>query len=246
MKGDLRGQREANVKKPVAFSSGIGMIQPEGHGTLAKLSSINVARLCVLALTLVGCIYFYHTFGVVDATELREMIANSPHGGAAFVGLHMIATLVFVPRFVLVVAATLVFGPISGFIYATGGAMAAAALCFLIVRIFRPNVDRIAIPARLKPLFDRVEQGGWQVPTLALLVPGIPFTTKNFLLALLPVSFRNFSIATLLAHAPSTLILVYFAHIGMDMSEGANIAIASISVLALLAGGLAYGVRKIN
>jgi uncharacterized membrane protein YdjX (TVP38/TMEM64 family) len=72
---------------------------------------------------------------------IRDAIAANPLAPAIFIGLQVAASLLFVPRTVLGIAAGLVFGFFWGTVWALCGALAGAAGRFCPGALVRRNRD---------------------------------------------------------------------------------------------------------
>ena len=93
-------------------------------------------RLIVAGAIAAGAVYFLAIFpGRFDAAALSQALDD--YGAAAwlaFIGLHAVTTLVFVPRTAMAIAAGVLFGAWWGLAIGLAGALAGASLGFAVDR----------------------------------------------------------------------------------------------------------------
>ena len=94
---------------------------------------VRVIALLILAAG-IALEVVYHK--AIHPAAIRDAIAADPLAPAIFIALQVAASLLFVPRTVLGIAAGLIFGLVWGSIWATVGAVAGAAAGFALVRWF--------------------------------------------------------------------------------------------------------------
>ena len=72
----------------------------------------------------------------IDPLAIRDAVAANPFAPVIFIGLQIAASLLFVPRTALGIAAGLIFGFFWGTVWALCGALAGAAAGFALVHWF--------------------------------------------------------------------------------------------------------------
>src|SRR5205085_2668301 len=92
-----------------------------GAGIVMRVRN-NAGRLVLLALLAIGILAAWHWRGVFDPASLTALIDKSPAAPLVFIGLHIVASLVFVPRTLLALGAGLVLGMWWGAISAAASA----------------------------------------------------------------------------------------------------------------------------
>lgn len=83
-----------------------------------------------------GIVFAFVHRNAIDPVAIRDAIAANPLAPVIFIALQIAASLLFVPRMVMGIAAGLVFGFSWGMLWALCGAMAGAAAAFALVRWF--------------------------------------------------------------------------------------------------------------
>jgi uncharacterized membrane protein YdjX (TVP38/TMEM64 family) len=174
--------------------------------------------------------------GAIDPAVIRDAIAGNRLSAAAFVLLQVLASLTFVPRTILGIAAGLIFGFAWGAFWAIFGAEAGAAAGFALWRWIGTGWGRPISP-RLAQLAQRAEQGGWRAVAIARLIPGLPHSLVNAALALTRVGWRDYLVGSLVGMLPMTLLQVDIGAAGGRMLQGQGAWIAGSLLLAIgLAG----------
>jgi uncharacterized membrane protein YdjX (TVP38/TMEM64 family) len=195
-----------------------------------KIAMRVAAFLVVLAGIVVVAIYRSE----IHPAAIRNAIADNPLSPIIFVALQVLASLLFIPRTVLGVAAGLIFGLVWGGVWAIAGAVAGAAAGFAFVRWLglagvldtQPGVGR---------LIEKAERGGWRAVAIVRLAP-LPHSVANTMLALTNVSWRNYLWGSFAGMLPMTMAQVAIgASGGLAFESHGNLVL----VCLLLALGLA-------
>lgn len=167
-------------------------------------------RIAAALLLLAGAVTAIGIFhgGGFDPIAIRDMIAGNPLAPAAFLVLQVAASLLFIPRTPLGIAAGLLFGLVWGAFWAILGAVAGAAAGFAFWRwLGAGQVDLEATP-RLGPLLERAERGGWRSVAIVRLIPGVPHGVANTALALTRLGWVEYLVGSFVGMLPMTLIQV--------------------------------------
>lgn len=164
-----------------------------------------VLRAVLLAVLAAGLGATWHWRQEFDPAALPSLIRGSPVAPLAFLALHIVASLFFVPRTLLALAAGLVFGLWWGMLWAMLGSVAGAVAGFLVARYIHAGFLARANPQRLMALLQRVEVGGWRVVALVRLVPIIPHSLSNYALGLTRLGLASYVIGSLLGQLPLTV-----------------------------------------
>jgi uncharacterized membrane protein YdjX (TVP38/TMEM64 family) len=174
--------------------------------------------------------------GAIDPAAIRDAVAGNPMAPLVFVALQVAASLLFVPRTVLGIAAGLLFGFAWGAFWANLGAVAGAAAGFAFVRwIGGGEVDLDRAPG-LGSLVERAERGGWRAVAIIRLIPGLPHSLVNGALALTRIGWRDYLIGSFLGMLPMTLVQVDIGAAGGEMLQGYRGWVAGCLLLATALG----------
>lgn len=168
----------------------------------------NPARLATLGLLALGIAAAWRWRGLFDPAALSGMIDANPAAPLAFIGLHIAASLFFVPRTLLALVAGVVFGAWWGVLWAALGSVLGAIAGFLAARYIHAGfLDRTG-SARLAALLARAERGGWRMVAVVRLVPVIPHSLTNYALGLTRLRLGSYALGSLLGQLPLTIAYV--------------------------------------
>ena len=168
----------------------------------------NAARLVALGLVAAGIVAAWRWRGLFDPTALSGFIDRNPAAPAAFVALHIVASLVFVPRTLMALVAGLVFGAWWGVLWAALGSVLGAVAGFLLARYIHSGMLDSATSTRVASLLARVERGGWRMVAVLRLVPIIPHSLTNYALGLTRLKLAAYAFGSLLGQLPLTIAYV--------------------------------------
>ena len=134
-----------------------------------------------------------------------------PWGPVIFVGLYVVATVVFVPGSVLTLGAGAVFGVVLGSVCVSISATLGATAAFLVGRYLAR--DAIARKIEKNEKFATIDRAvadeGWKIVLLTRLSPVFPFTLLNYAFGLTRVKLSQYVLASWLGMIPGTVMYVY-------------------------------------
>lgn len=151
-------------------------------------------------------------FDNVDLSALRTALGTNSYAASLFLLLHICASLLFLPRTIIGIAAGLIFGPWLGFVLALLGAVAGGAAAFLLARHLNGGALVLNPNSSVQALVSRAAKGGWVSVMLFRLIPGIHHSLANYALGIAPVSLSNFLIGSAIAQIPSTALYMYISY----------------------------------
>ncbi len=158
--------------------------------------------------------------GELDPLALTELIRAYPAAPLVFVALQILASLTFVPRTLLGVAAGIVFGVWWGLLWASLAGVAGAVAGFAIARYIHAGLFERRHWVKLTTLLDRASRGGWRTVTLIRLVPVIPHALANYALGLTRVRLGDYALGSLLGQLPTTIAAVDLGAAGERAMRG--------------------------
>jgi uncharacterized membrane protein YdjX (TVP38/TMEM64 family) len=134
-----------------------------------------------------------------------------PWGPVIFVGLYVVATVLFVPGSVLTLGAGAAFGVVLGSVCVSISATLGATAAFLVGRyLARDTIARKIEKHEKFATIDRaVADEGWKIVLLTRLSPVFPFTLLNYAFGLTRVKLSHFMLASWLGMIPGTVMYVY-------------------------------------
>ena len=134
-----------------------------------------------------------------------------PWGPVIFIGLYIVATVLFVPGSVLTLGAGAVFGVALGSVCVSISATLGATAAFLVGRYLAR--DAIARKIQKHEKFAAIDRAvadeGWKIVLLTRLSPVFPFTLLNYAFGLTRVKLSHYVLASWLGMIPGTVMYVY-------------------------------------
>lgn len=187
----------------------------------SPMSALRTAgRVLVVALVLAGAAYVLSHRGAVSPAQITAQIAGAPLAPLLYVLAHVIASLVFVPRTFLAVAAGLMFGTVGGFLWATVGSTFGAVAGFFVARYVNSGLIEPESMPKLGPLLVKAETGGWRAVAALRLIPVIPQPVTNYGLGLTQLSLWSYTLGTIVGSIPMTIAYVEFGAAGEEVLSG--------------------------
>ncbi|KAL6759383.1 snare associated Golgi protein-domain-containing protein [Haematococcus lacustris] len=191
------------------------------------LASFGITRLCLLLsfVLLASTTYF-----CVDAHTVQRVllkVQSDPYGSLhLFLLLYIASVILLFPCMVLQVMSGALYGFWMGLLVSWVATSLGQALAFLLGRyLFRPTVKSYLHSTwPTFPAIDAaIKREGWKLVCLLRLSPVLPYNILNYALAVTPVTFWVFSLASALATVPWTALYVYLGTFStnlMDLAQG--------------------------
>lgn len=199
--------------------------------------SSKLLRIILLAV-LIGAIVIAVAYrDLFDAAALESRVRDE--GAAApllFMGIYVLATVLFLPGSVLTLAGGALFGPVWGTFYNLTGATIGATIAFFISRYLASDWVAQKSGGRVKQLVEGVEAEGWRFVAFVRLVPLFPFNILNYALGLTRINVWHYVITSFIAMLPGSLAYTYLGYVGREaIGGGADLIKKGMLGLALLA-----------
>jgi uncharacterized membrane protein YdjX (TVP38/TMEM64 family) len=176
---------------------------------------LRFIALLVVAAGIVAAIVYRDA---IDPVVIQQAVATNPFAPVIFIGLQVAASLLFVPRTIVTIAAGLIFGFVWGMVWALIGAVLGAAAGFAFVRWFGATGVLDTSPG-IGKLVERAEHGGWRTVAIIRLTP-VPHSVSNTLLAMTNLSWRDYLLGSLLGMFPMTLAYVDIGASSVALLQG--------------------------
>ena len=208
----------------------------------------RVFRFFVLGLLAVGAIAAWRWRAVLNPIAITSAIRSYPAAPLAFIAAHIAASLMFVPRTLLAIVAGLLFGAGWGIFWGALGSVAGATAGFVAARYLGSGIMRFQRAARITPLLERIERGGWRSVALLRLIPIIPHSLANFGLGLTRLPLGSYAFGSLIGQLPLTIAYAELGAAGERLLIGSpgwiQPTMIGLAVLSLLLLPPAYFNRR--
>lgn len=174
----------------------------------------------MLALAVVGLAAAWLLRGSVDLGWLQETLRHNRLAPLLFLLIHIVASLLFLPRSVMAIAAGLIFGAWWGGLLAAAGSVVGAAAGFLIARYLASGIFSLGEIPRLGSIARWIELGGWRAVATLRLVPVLPHTAVNYALGLTDIGLGAYVLGSFVGQLPLTVAFVQFGSASDHLLDG--------------------------
>jgi uncharacterized membrane protein YdjX (TVP38/TMEM64 family) len=213
--------------------------EPEPAPDLPMPARSPAIRLGLLALIGAGMVAVFVERARINPDTLLALLSDHPWAPAAYVGAHVLASLLFVPRLLMAVAAGLIFGLWWGVALSTIGSMAGAAVGFALSRYLGAGFLGASSKPWLAALMRQVERGGWRAVLASRLLPILPHTPVNYAFGLTPIGWGPYLGGTFVGFLPSTVVAVSIGATGGRALGGTDWTLPTLIGVAALVVSLA-------
>ncbi len=140
-------------------------------------------------------------------------------GAIAFIGIYIIATIAFLPAFILTLGAGVLFGLWLGSFYVFIGATLGSIAAFLVGRYLARDwvAKKIAGNDKFSAIDRAVGQSGLKIVLLTRLSPAFPFNLLNYAFGVTGVSARDYIIGSI-GMIPGTIMFVYIGSLAGSLA----------------------------
>jgi uncharacterized membrane protein YdjX (TVP38/TMEM64 family) len=180
--------------------------------------------------------------GLHSPDQVQRWLGAGAHGPWALpVAILGFAALAFLgaPQFVLIAAAVVVFGPVTGSIYSWIGTMVSAVAGFWLGRILGAGAVRKVAGGAAGVLAGLGRNGFW-ASLLVRLVPSAPFLVVNMVGGVTPMTFLDFLLGTGVGVVPKIALMALMGRSVIEARHGAA-ALAIALILAAIGAWIAIG-----
>jgi len=132
-------------------------------------------------------------------------------GPVIFIGIYIVAAVLFIPGSVLTLGAGALFGVVLGSVCVSISATLGATAAFLVGRyLARDAIARkIGKNEKFAAIDRAVADEGWKIVLLTRLSPVFPFTLLNYAFGLTRVKLGHYVLASWIGMMPGTVMYVY-------------------------------------
>jgi uncharacterized membrane protein YdjX (TVP38/TMEM64 family) len=173
----------------------------------------------LVAATLIGLARQLDAQGLLKDT-LGWVRGLGPAGPLIFLGIYIVATVLFLPGSILSLGAGALFGVVKGSIIVSLSSTLGATCAFLVGRYLARGWVEAKIEGN--PKFEAIDASvareGWKIVGLTRLSPAFPFNLLNYAFGITKVSLRDYVIASWVGMLPGTILYVYIGSLAGDVA----------------------------
>ncbi|PKW26993.1 TVP38/TMEM64 family protein [Phycicoccus duodecadis] len=174
-----------------------------------------------------------------DLEGVRAFVAGTgAWGPVTYIGVHVVLTLLPVPKNLLAGIAGALFGVAGGVVLGWVGAMLSAVVAFALARRLGQSAVAGLSGRRVVRVQRLLREQGLLTMLVARLTPFVPFTVVNYAAGVGPTSRRDYLVGTAVGILPGTVAYVVVgASAGRDtttiaLAGGAGVVLLLLTVLA--------------
>jgi uncharacterized membrane protein YdjX (TVP38/TMEM64 family) len=151
---------------------------------------------------------------------VRRIDGLGAWGPVLFVVLYVTATVLFMPAWILTLAAGAVFGLLKGAVTVSVAATLGATAAFLIGRYLARDLvaRRLDGYPKFRAVDAAVGREGWKIVGLMRLSPVFPFNLLNYAFGLTRVPLGDYVLASWVGMLPGTILYVYLGSVAGSLA----------------------------
>ncbi|ORB12044.1 hypothetical protein BST37_17220 [Mycobacterium noviomagense] len=176
---------------------------------VATARQVPRRRIILTALTIAVLIAVALLVPIPTAVQLRDWAKSvGPWFPLAFLGAHIVVTVLPFPRTAFTLAAGLLFGSALGVVLAVLASTASAVIALVLVRVAGWQLSRLVRHRAVDSVDERLRDRGWPTILSLRLIPAVPFSVLNYAAGASAVRVLPYTVATLVGTTPGTAAVV--------------------------------------
>lgn len=176
---------------------------------VATMRQVSRPRMVLIAAAVAALVAVALLVPLPTAVQLRDWATSvGPWFPLAFLGAHILVTVLPFPRTAFTLAAGLLFGPVQGVALAVVASTASAVIALLVVRLAGWQLSRLVRHRAVGVLDAQLRARGWPAIMSLRLIPAVPFSVLNFAAGASAVRLLPYTLATLIGVLPGTAAVV--------------------------------------
>jgi len=220
--------------------------------TLRRVSSALIVtarqmsrtQIIVSAITAAALVAIALLAPLPTAVQMRDWATSvGPWFPLAFLGAHIVITVLPFPRTAFTLAAGLLFGPVLGIAIAVTASTLSALIAMIGVRALGWQLHSLLRHPGVEALDERLRSRGWPAVLSLRLIPAVPFSVLNYAAGASAVRVLPYLLATMVGLLPGTAAVVV---LGDAMTGNINplLALVSLCTGGIGISGLIYERRR--
>lgn len=170
---------------------------------------VSTLRLILTSVVAAGLIALALLVRLPSAVELRDWSTSmGPWLPLAFLGAHIVVTVLPFPRTAFTLAGGLLFGPILGVVLTVAASTVSAMIALALVRAAGWQLNRLVRHQAVERVDARLRERGWVAVISLRLIPLVPFAPLNYAVGASGVRVLPYLLATVAGLLPGTSAVV--------------------------------------
>jgi uncharacterized membrane protein YdjX (TVP38/TMEM64 family) len=227
----------------VAVKSVVNTLAALRAAVISTAKQVPRRQLAAIAATIVILVAILLLVPRPGAVQLRDWAtAAGPWLPLAFLGAHIVITVLPFPRTAFTLASGLLFGPWLGIAIAVVASTISALLALVLVRAVGWRLNQLVPHPRVKSLDVRLRQRGWLTVVSMRLIPAVPFSVLNYAAGASSVRALPYMCATLAGLLPGTAAVVILGD-ALTNHVSPLLILVTLFTASLGVAGLVYEIR---
>ena len=211
---------------------------------VATARQVSRTRIIVTAIATVILVAVALLVPLPTAVQLRDWATSvGPWFPLAFLGAHVVVTVIPFPRTAFTLAAGLLFGPALGITIAVVASTLSAVIAVLLVRALGWQLSSLVSHPAIESVDARLRERGWPAILSLRLIPAVPFSVLNYAAGASAVRLVPYLLATLVGLLPGTAAVVVLGD-ALTGNVSPLLLLVSLCTAAVGMAGLVYEVRQ--
>lgn len=211
---------------------------------VATARQVPRRRIILTALTIAVLVAVALVVPLPTAVQLRDWAKSvGPWFPLAFLGAHIVVTVLPFPRTAFTLAAGLLFGPLLGVVLAVLASTVSAVIALVLVRVVGLQLSRLVRHQAVDTVDERLRERGWPTILSLRLIPAVPFSVLNYAAGASAVRVLPYTVATLVGTTPGTAAVVILGD-ALTGHVSPLLVLVSLCTGAVGFGVLVYEIRQ--
>jgi len=211
-----------------------------GSALIVTIRQMSRTQLVVSAITAAALVTIALLVPLPTAVQMRDWATLvGPWFPLAFLGAHIVITVLPFPRTAFTLAAGLLFGPVLGIAIAVTASTLSALIAMVGVRALGWQLHSSLSHPGVEALDERLRARGWPAVLSLRLIPAVPFSVLNYAAGASAVQVMPYLLATMAGLIPGTSAVVILGD-AMTGNVDPLLALVSLCTAGFGIGGLIY------
>jgi len=223
---------------------GASALRRVGTALIVTARQVSRTRIALSVVAVFAVIAIVVAVPLPTAVQMRDWAsAMGAWFPIAFLGAHVVATVLPFPRTAFTLAAGLLFGPVLGIAIAVTASTLSALIALLGVRALGWQLISVRSRPGITELDARLRARGWPAVLSMRLIPAVPFSVVNYAAGASSVQVMPYLLATMVGLLPGTSAVVILGD-ALTGNISPLLALVSLCTAALGVAGLVYETRR--